>query len=70
MTAPGHVRSSRTISEWIVCQGAQRDVRDGGVECPLTGRAMAFDACLACHHLAWAAGERDRPYTCDLNEAR
>ena len=68
MTAPVHQRSDGPIAEWIVCVGAQRDVNDGGVECPLTGEAVAFEACLECHHLAWAAGERDRPYICELTE--
>ncbi len=68
MTAPGQQRSNSPIAEWIVCVGAQRDVTDGGVACPLTGEAMAFEACLDCHHLAWAAGERDRPSACELNE--
>lgn len=66
MTAPAEERSGRPTSEWIVCRGVQRDVRDGGVACPLTGAATALEACLECHHLAWATGERDRPYACEV----
>lgn len=68
MTVRGRQRSNGPIADWIVCRGAQRDVHDGGVECPVTGEATAFEACLDCHYLAWAAGERDRPSMCALDE--
>jgi hypothetical protein len=68
MTAIQRPHANGPTAEWIVCGGRQRDVGDGGVDCPLTGAATALEACLACRHLAWAAGERDRRDPCELPE--
>lgn len=67
MPATTRQRTNGPVVEWIVCGGADRDVGDGTIECPITGEAMPLEACLACHHLGWAAGERDRP-DCQLGE--
>jgi hypothetical protein len=68
MTASGRQPNHRPSVEWIVCRGAERDVRDGAVACPVAGEDVAVQACLSCRHLAWADGERDRPSTCELDE--
>jgi hypothetical protein len=41
--------------EWIVCDGAERPVIEGRVDCPrqqaLTARLVDVDTCLLCRHL-------------------
>ena len=41
--------------EWIVCDGAERPVIEGLVDCPrqqaLTARLVEVDTCLLCRHL-------------------
>ena len=68
MTARNPWRTAMARAEWIVCGGAERDVHNGAVECPLTGDDTALEACFACHHLAWAADERDLSAPCDIGE--
>ena len=50
--------------EWIVCDGAERPVTEGLVDCPrqqaLTARLVEVDTCLLCRHLMATPIDRDR----------
>ncbi|HEX9634901.1 MAG TPA: hypothetical protein VGB34_05380 [Candidatus Limnocylindria bacterium] len=52
---------------WIVCRGAERDVRDGVVRCPLKGN-IDVAHCMECHLLETLAAERDRSLECRADE--
>lgn len=49
--------------EWIVCDGAERPVIEGLVDCPrrraLTARLADVDDCLLCRHLMATPIDRD-----------
>lgn len=62
LTPPSAARDA--VTEWIVCNGALRDVRRGRVTCPLIARRVPLATCLDCHHLAEAWNDRDLDDPC------
>ncbi len=55
---------TRMIPEWVVCRGALREVHVDGVDCPLSGRRVAVEACVDCHYLADLSDERAARRSC------
>ena len=55
--------------EWIVCDGAERPVINGLVDCPrqqaLTARLVDFDTCLLCRHLMATPIDREWQGQCE-----
>lgn len=55
-------------SDWLICLGAQRDIRDRRVTCPLQAGTANLAACLACRHLEWVVEDRGTGPACAIEE--
>jgi hypothetical protein len=59
--SPGSDASHRTVTSWIVCLMATRDVVEGTVICPLGGNAP-MTRCVDCHLLQALESDWRRVY--------
>jgi hypothetical protein len=64
----GRITATGLATDWIICEGAQRDVTNGMIACPLRKRLTALETCLECRHLTWISDERDRFVSCSIEE--